>query len=270
MTDQARPARSPSPATGLVAGLARLGPYFAVETHQARARISRPWQPLSSLLGSPQALAAWITEVRAALAAAADRPPGQIEFRVAASVTHLGLAARLISPALASAVLGTPLRVNVAQAWWVPALGGPFRLSLPDTGFKGTAFGSAPGRSQTTADDDVREPLHSLLRGPIGSLVEMTAAMATSRRVLWGNVASAINGAAAMISATQPELTAAATATASAMLGFPALARVYQGLPVTTFRRRNCCLIYRIASPPANEYCGDCILGAPTVRRSGG
>lgn len=265
MTDQARPARSPSPATGLVAGLARLGPYFAVETHQARARIGRPWQPLSSLLGSPQALAAWITEVRAALAAAADRPPGQIEFRVAASVTHLGLAARLISPALASAVLGIPLRVDVAQAWWVPALGGPFRLSLPET-----AFGSAPGRSQTPADGDVRESLHSLLRGPIGSLVEMTAAMATSRRVLWGNVASAINGAAAMISATQPELTAAATATASAMLGFPALDGVYQGQPVTTFRRRNCCLIYRIASPPANEYCGDCILSARAAPHGGG
>jgi hypothetical protein len=248
-----------------VAGLARLGPYFAVETHDARARISRPWQPLSSLLGSSPALTARITDVRAALAAAADRPPEQIEFRVAASVTHLGLAARLISPALASAVLRIPLRVDVAQAWWVPGLGGPFRLSLPDP-----AFGSAPGRSQTPADDDVRESLHSLLRGPIGSLVEMTAAMATSRRVLWGNVASAINGAAAMISVTQPELTAAATATATAMLGFPALAGVYQGQPVTTFRRRNCCLIYRIASPPANEYCGDCILSARTAPHGGG
>ena len=187
---------------------------------------------------------------------------------MAASVTHLGLAARLISPALASAVLGTPLRVNVAQAWWVPALGGPFRLSLPERVQHSVRIGARP--EQTTADDDVRESLHSLLRGPIGSLVEMTAAMATSRRVLWGNVASAINGAAAMISATQPELTAAATATASAMLGFPALAGVYQGLPVTTFRRRNCCLIYRIASPPANEYCGDCILSARTAPRSGG
>jgi hypothetical protein len=265
VTDQARPARSPSPATGLVAGLARLGPYFAVERHEARAGIRRPWQPLSSLLGSSPALTARITDVRAALAAAADRPPEQIEFRVAASVTHLGLAARLISPALASAVLGIPLLVDVAQAWWVPGLGGPFRLSLPDP-----AFGSAPGRSQTPADDDVRESLHSLLRGPIGSLVEMTAAMATSRRVLWGNVASAINGAAAMISATQPELTAAATATASAMLGFPALDGVYQGQPVTTFRRRNCCLIYRIASPPANEYCGDCILSARTAPHGGG
>jgi hypothetical protein len=127
-------------------------------------------------------------------------------------VTHLCLPARLISPALASAVLGIPLRVDLAQAWWVPALGSPFRLSLPDA-----AFGSTPGRSETPAEDEIRDSLHSLLRGPIGSLVEMTAAMATSRRVLWGNVASAINGAAAMISVTQPELTAAATATATAM-----------------------------------------------------
>jgi hypothetical protein len=264
VTNQARPARSPWPATGLVTGLARLGPYFAVETHHARARMRRPWQPLSSLLSSPQELTARITDVRAALAAAADRPPEQIEFRVAASVTHLGLAARLISPALASAVLGIPLRVDMAEAWWVPALGGPFRLSLPDAAFE------SAGRSETPADDKIRESLRSLLRGPICSLVEMTAAMATSRRVLWGNVASAINGAAAMISAAQPALTAGAAATASAMLGFPALAGVYHGQPVTTFRRRNCCLIYRIVSPPANEYCGDCILSARAVRHSGG
>jgi hypothetical protein len=204
-------------------------------------------------------------DVRAALAATAGRPPEQIEFRVAASVTHLGLAARLISPALASAVLGSPLRVDAAQAWWVPALGGPFRLSLSDA-----AFESTPGRSETPADDTIGEVLRGLLRGPICTLVEMTAAMATSRRVLWGNVASAINGAAAMISATRPALTAGAAAAASAMLGFPALAGAYHGQPVTTFRRRNCCLIYRIASPPANEYCGDCILGARTAGHGGG
>ena len=269
MTNQARPARSPSPAAGPVAelmtGLARLGPYFAVETHNARARIRQPWQPLSSLLGSPQGLSARITDVRAALAAAADRPPDQVEFRVAASVTHLGLAARLISPVLASAVLGIPLRVDIAEAWWVPALGGPFRLSLPDA-----AVESTPGRSETSADEKIRESLRSLLRGPICSLVEMTAAMATSRRVLWGNVASAINGAAAMISATQPALAAGAAATASAMLDFPALAEVYHGQPVTTIRRRNCCLIYRIASPPAYEYCGVCILSGRTAGHSGG
>jgi hypothetical protein len=206
--------------------------------------------------------------VQAGLAAASGRPAEQIEFRVAASVAQFGIAARLICPVFGSAVLDAEIPIDVAYARWVPALGGPFRLSLPDTGFEGTAFESAPGQSQTPAGDDVREPLHSLLGGPIGSLVEMTAAMATSRRVLWGNVASAINGAAAMISATQPELTAAATATASAMLGFPALAGVYQGQPVTTFRRRNCCLIYRLATSPA-EYCGDCILpGLPRQTRA--
>jgi hypothetical protein len=256
VTGQAGPAQPPPPATGLVAGLASLGPFFAVETHHPGARISRPWQPLSSLLGSPQALSTRITEVRAALAATADRPPDQVEFRVAASVTQLGLAARLISPALGSAVLGFALPVDPAQARWVPALGGPFRLSLP-----GTAIASSPSPGQLSAGDEVRQQLLSLLSGPIYSLVDMTAPMARSRRVLWGNVASAINGAAAMMATARPALAADAAATASAMLRFPALAGSYRGDPVDTFRRRNCCLIYRIASPPATEYCGDCILG---------
>jgi hypothetical protein len=261
VSGQAGPAQPPPPATGLVAGLASLGPYFAVETHHPSARIRRPWQPLSSLLGSPQALSTRITDVRGALAATAGRPRDQVEFRVAASVTQLGLAARLISPALGSAVLGFALPVDPARAWWVPALGGPFRLSLPET-----AIESSPSPAQLTDGDEVREQLLSLLRGPICSLVEMTAPMARSRRVLWGNVASAVNGAAAMLAMVRPALAAEAAATALAMLRFPALAGSYRGDPVDTFRRRSCCLIYRIASPPATEYCGDCILGERTTR----
>jgi hypothetical protein len=261
VSGQAWPAQPPPPATGLVTSLARLGPYFAVETHRPRAGIRRPWQPLSSLLGSAQALGTRITDVRAALAATADRPPDQIEFRVAASVAQLGLAARLISPALGSAVLGFALPVDPAQAWWVPALGGPFRLSLSQA-----AIASSPSPGQPAAGDEVREQLLGLLHGPIRSLVEMTAPMARSRRVLWGNVASAINGAAAMVAMARPALAADAAATASAMLQFPALAGSYRGDPVDTFRRQSCCLIYRIASPPATEYCGDCILGQRPTR----
>jgi ferric iron reductase protein FhuF len=83
--------------------------------------------------------------------------------------------------------------------------------------------------------------------------------MAVSRQVLWGNVASAVNGAATMIAAARPELTGAAAEAATSMLDYPALARTYQGRPLTGFRRRNCCLIYRL-SPAAPAYCGDCVL----------
>jgi hypothetical protein len=69
------------------------------------------------------------------LAAASGRPAEQIEFRVAASVAQFGIAARLICPVFGSAVLDAEIPIDVAYARWVPALGGPFRLSLPETAF---------------------------------------------------------------------------------------------------------------------------------------
>jgi ferric iron reductase protein FhuF len=84
--------------------------------------------------------------------------------------------------------------------------------------------------------------------------------MSVSPRVLWGNVASAVNGAAAMIAATRPDLAGPAAETASAMLANPALTGTFQGRPLRGFRRRNCCLIYRL-SPERPAYCGDCVLG---------
>jgi len=50
-----------------------------------------------------------------------------------------------------------------------------------------------------------------------------------------------------------------AAGAAAALLGQPVLAGTYQGRPLTSFRRRNCCLIYRL-SPERPAYCGDCVL----------
>jgi hypothetical protein len=258
VTRRARAARSPSPATALPADLAALGPYFAIEAHSPHTVARMPWQPFSPLFGSAEALAARIAGVRAGLAAAADRPPETIEFRVAASVAQLSLAGRLICPALGSAVLRFPLAVDITGARWIPGLGGPFRLSLPQT-----ALGALPPRGRAAGTGTALEPSLRLLAGPIGSLVEMTASLAVPRRVLWGNVASAINGAASMITATRPGLASQAAAVSSALLRFPALAGSHRGQPVTSFRRRSCCLIYRIASNRPAEYCGDCILKRP-------
>jgi len=62
--------------------------------------------------------------------------------------------------------------------------------------------------------------------------------MAVSPRVLWGNVASAVNGAAAMIAAARPDLAGPAAETAAAMLASPALVGTFQGRPLRGFRRR--------------------------------
>ena len=204
-----------------------------------------PWQPLGELTGSPGALASRIGEVRERLATAAGCPAAAVEFRVAASIAQLGLCARLLSPALGAAAAGRALPVEVAQARWVPALGGPFRLSLAEE-----AVAAEPGTAATAA----------LLAGPVTQIVQAVEAMEVSPRVLWGNVASAVNGAATMIAAARPDLAGRAAEAAAALLGHPNLAGTYQGRPLHGFRRRNCCLIYRL-SPERPAYCGDCVLG---------
>ena len=240
---------APAAASRLLADLAALGPYFAVDVHRPGAPLRPPWQPLGELVSSPDALAGRIGEVRERLAAAAGCPPGDVEFRVAASIAQLGLCARLLSPALGAAAAGRALPVDIAQARWVPSLGGPFRLSLPDT-----VLEASTARTSTATA--------GLLAGPIAQIVRVVQAMAVSPQVLWGNVASAVNGAATMIAAARPDLAASAAGAAATLLGQPVLAGTYQGRPLTGFRRRNCCLIYRL-SPSAPAYCGDCVLGVP-------
>jgi len=244
--DGAEAARAAGPPSELLAGL---GPFFAVETHRPGEPAPAPWQPLGTLLGSASALAARIDAVRDSLAAAAGCPASGVERRVAASVTQLGIAARLISPVLGSAVLGVPLGIDAAQARWIPALGGPFRLSL--------AVPDGPAQVGGDALAEACLPVNELLAGPVRALVGLTAPM-VSRRVLWGNVGSAINGAAAMISTSQPRLRRRAIRVSTAALRFPELADGYRGQPTTSFQRNSCCLIYRLAGSP--PYCGDCIL----------
>jgi len=235
----------PAAGAGLLADLAALGPYFAVEVHRPGSPLRPPWQSLGELTGSPGALADRIGEVRERLAAAAGHPAAAVDFRVAASIAQLGLCARLLSPTLGAAAAGRTLPVDVGQARWVPALGGPFRLSLAE------AAVAAEADTAATA---------ALLAGPITQIVRAVEAMAVSPRVLWGNVASAVNGAAAMIAAARPDLAGPAAETAAAMLASPALVGTFQGRPLRGFRRRNCCLIYRL-SPGRPAYCGDCVLG---------
>jgi hypothetical protein len=233
-----------------LAELAALGPYFGIESYSPGEPLCPPWQPLGALTGtvtSPGALAARIGEVRERLAAAAGCAAGDVGFRVAASVAQLGLCARLLSPVLGAAAAGWALTVDTAQARWVPALGGPFRLSLP-------APGDGPPGAGAAA-------CLSLLAGPVGQVTRAVEAMAVSPLVLWGNVASAVNGATAMIAKARPDLAAPAAAAATAMLRYPALTGTYEGSPGAGFRRRNCCLIYRLSPPGAPGYCGDCVLG---------
>ena len=250
----ARPRATPA------ARLAALGPYFAVEVHGPHTPVRVPWQPLDALLGSAAALRDRSEDVRAALADLGGRDPESVEFRVAASVAQLGLAARLLAPVFGTALITRAAPpVDVSQLRWVPAVTSLFRLSLPEA-----ALAAPPSPDAgTLARDLTRSLLHDLL----GALVEAFAALAVSRRVLWGNVASAINGSAAMITASRPDLGQDTVALASALLGAGPLAGAYRGLPGSGFQRQSCCLIYRIASNAPPQLCGDCILSRRSLPR---
>ena len=121
-------------------------------------------------------------------------------------MTHLGVAARLDSPALGAAVLfGRVLRMDPAEVRWPPVLGGPPPLSLPAPVL--TWRGAQPGGG--AAPGELRQ---SVLDGPVRTLTRVTAAMSVSPKVLQGNIAAAVNAAASLIATARPGLaTQAAT-----------------------------------------------------------
>jgi hypothetical protein len=245
----------------LLAGLRDLGPYFAIETHPPGDPRRAPWRPLAELTGSPDALRARAHQVRAALARAGGLAPDQVELRVAASVAQLGLAARLIAPAFGVAVLGRGgLGFDATQTWWVPGDGSMFPLSLPADALPAAA------RPDAESLDTAALALHiegHWLDGPVQDLVTGFAGLSVSGLIGWGNVASAVNGAAAMLSRSRPARRDRATALAGALLATPPLAGRHCGVPATAgFHRRSCCLIYRAAPDRRGGYCGDCVLTA--------
>jgi hypothetical protein len=249
---------SPATAGAVIDDIAALGLFFAVGTHppgtepSGPSGPSGPWQPMSRPL-----LEARVSAVRDWLAQAGGQPPGAVEPRVAASVAHLGLAARLVSPALAAAVLhGLVLAPRLADLRWQPVLGGPVPLSLPHD-----AFGSGSGTGSADPPARLADQLgRCLLDGPVRELAEAMGPFSVSPHILRGNAASAVNGAATMITAARPELAARTRAITSLLLDRPPLRDTNTTTPDGAFRRRSCCLIYRAAPGGRGALCGDCVL----------
>jgi FhuF 2Fe-2S C-terminal domain len=218
--------------------LSSLGPFFAVETQVRGESRPPPWQPMTALIKDGGTLAARIDAVRTALAHRAGRQPADVEIRVAASVAHLGLIARILSPAIGAVALGhTPVSLSLDDLWWQNELGGPYPLSIapaPTT----EVPGAGPAVEAITA--------------------AIAERYAVSHHVLWGNVGSAANSAAQLISTARPDRKSTADAAADAILRDP---RVDGGAVRAgpSFRRRSCCLIYRVAND-RTATCGDCIL----------
>jgi hypothetical protein len=239
----------------VVRDLATFGPFFAVQTHTPGSMPREPWHVMNELVEDRDVLMDRVAAVRARLAAAGGQAPDAVELRVAASVTHLGLVARLVSPALAVAVTsGDLLEVDLGSTRWQRVLGGAFPLSVP-----------LPADTDAGGHDARPERLACLLAsrvldGPVRDLVETTMPLSVSRHVLWGNVASAVNGAATMIATSQPVWGRRSQMIASLLLDQPPLRGTSVASPDRGFRRRSCCLIYRAAPNAAGAVCGDCVL----------
>lgn len=190
---------------------------------------------MSELVDDPDALAARVQKVRSALMG-----NGEPETRVAASVAHLGLVARLIAPMIGAAALGEPVSWSLADLAWQDQLGGPYPLAV-------------------SAADTPGPPAVEAITGAFGPF-------GVSPKVLWGNVGSAANSAAQQVGRVRPDLAELARQAADAVLSDP---RVDGGALRSgpAFRRSSCCLIYQLAGDRA-ACCGDCVLIAPESGRT--
>lgn len=94
--------------------------------------------------------------------------------------------------------------------------------------------------------ESVLAPLVSLYRSEFG----------VSTRVLWGDVASALNGAAQVVAGSGRHQPLRADDVVAALLATGELVGTARSLP-PRFVRNSCCLYYRI---PGGGLCGDCVL----------
>jgi FhuF 2Fe-2S C-terminal domain len=212
--------------------VARLGPFFAVAIGGAAGEWRRARDTYAD---------GWAERV-----AATGGQLGTTEVRVAAATVQFGFAARLWSPALACALLhGVVIDVDDLHI----SAAGPLALMLPAP--EGRVGCDAQLLYQSVADRHLA-PLHDGLKDKV------------AEGLLWGNAASAMIAALRIITESRPDLSDAARGLASELLATGQLRATGElsdrGL---VFRRRSCCLFYRVAG---GGYCGDCSL----VKRTAG
>lgn len=181
------------------------------------------------------------TDGCADLVAATVRRYRTNDLRIGASLVHLGHATRLWSPVVACAIGHGVL----------PALEDLQR-----------ADGGAQLRLPRPVGESVTSPAPEMLyrmvvtehMGPLAAGLPVKLAPA----LLAGNVAAALVGAAQALLSARPDLQPAIVQTTRRLLdtGMMAGSGVLSG-PQLAFRRRSCCLFYRL---PGGSLCGDCGL----------
>ena len=246
-----------SAAAAALAAAAAAGPYFTVEQWPGGG----PWRPLSVLVTDAAVLSERVEHARAVLARGAGVAPADLEQRAVASIVFLGLTSRLVSPSLGAAVVGGVVpQLSLADLWWRPVDSGPWPLAARLS--PGSAVGGlASGEQLSAAARLLSEGCVQGLAGPVAAAFE--TAFGLSRQVLWGNVASALAGAAGLLAEAFPARAEAAGRLTAEILGQGPLAGTGElvqpdaAVPRRFLVRRSCCLFYRV---PGAGICGDCVL----------
>ncbi|MBE2998931.1 (2Fe-2S)-binding protein [Nocardiopsis sp. HNM0947] len=250
-----------------VADIARIGGFFDVTSHPDLADSAPgegPWRPLAEVWG-PDVLGSRIERTRRLFAERMDITPEEVEPRVAASVLYQGMAARLVSPAMAAAVVHGVVPEPGALRWRTISTG-PLPLLLAEDR---AVPAPRPREHGPAAAAEVVE------RVVVQGLLEPAAAAFRARvkvspKVLTGNLASSVAGAARRIAEVRPEHGADAHALAGALVAAPSLEGSGTFGPPRTvtgarggshreiqFVRNSCCLYYRL---PGGGMCADCVL----------
>lgn len=240
--------------TSVLGELRRAGGFNALAA-AGRPPSGAEWTSFDAFYRSPA-----LVDARMDLVEAAHRPA---ERRVSASVLHLGVASRLVSPALAAAGLGVLLELPANCLFWDLAPGSvrPLLAVSPRGGsVEGADAAEIAGALRRTVVEEHLRPLAGAVRDRVR----------VSERLLWGNAAAAIGGAVLMLSRLRPDLADGAAAIATALIadgpmrGLGDVVRPDPTRPERGFARRTCCLLYRA---PAGDVCGDCSLhGAAFIR----
>lgn len=223
-----------------------VGAYFAVDDE-----IDDGWHPLRELVEAETPLTDRVEFARSFLS---QRTGAEVELRACASINSLGVLSRVVAPALATATLaGVVPALDLDIVSWRPVDGGP----LP------VAFGATTGRSVADAAQAAEAIVELVIEPALRPVLEAyRERFLLSPQTLWGNVASALNGAAGMFAAT----TIDPVGVVAALLARAPLAGAghYESFGGRRFFvRDNCCLFYRV--PPGGK-CGDCVLVPEAAR----
>jgi ferric iron reductase protein FhuF len=236
---------------------ASVGPYFAVDLDAE----GPSWRQFADLVENGAVLRDRVGGVRAVLAQRTGLEVDAVDERAVASLDSLAMVARLIAPPFAAAVLtGMVPVLDMGGVRWQDVIGGPIPVAFVGAD---VAVADRPQELAGLLDACVIQPVVAPLVDAFGTQFRLSA------KVLWGNAASALGGAATMLATAGGEHAQRALRVAEDLLGGGSLrghgryVRPWPERPERFFVRHSCCLFYRI---PGGGTCADCVLVSDDAR----